>query len=305
MREVTCRQCGRSVPMNDSVEREGSTYCATCAEEQKSRPDVSWIGARPGVDPTICAWCRRDNGSTPLPNDGVAPVCDACNERHLHHPFPGWIFLFLVLAFGLAAGAMVVNARFYGAWIGFRAAQRDFGAGRFEQAASRIVAAAARVPESTDLAEASTLFQGFSLVFLDRSAEAVPLLRQWVTSHAEDTAVGAFLLQAEIGAAYDARDYALMYEKAAEMRDRSPDANQSMLQLASAAACRYAETGDERFRREAETLVNQVRARAPAEEREATEEYIARILHRLSTREIIDKNEYDRRFPGQSGSASS
>ena len=266
---------------------------------------MSWIGARPGVDPTVCAWCRRDNGSTPLPNDGVAPVCDACNERHLHHPFPGWIFLFLVLAFALAAGAMVVNARFYGAWSGFRAARRDFAEGRFEQAASGIAAAAARVPESVELAEASWLFQGVFFVFQDRSAEAVPLLRRWVTVHAEDETIGQLLLQAEIGVAYDARDYALMYEKAADLRDSSPGVNQSVLQLASAAACRYAETGDERFRREAETLVSQVRARAPAEEREATEEYIARILHRLSTREIIDKDEYDRRFPRQSGSASS
>jgi hypothetical protein len=161
------------------------------------------------------------------------------------------------------------------------------------------------VPESKDLAEASVLFQGISFVFQDRSAEAVPLLRRWMTSHAEDAAIGVLLLEAELGAAYDARDYALMYEKAVDLRDRSPGVNRSVLQLASAAACRYAETGDERFRREAETLVGQVRERATAEEREANEEYIARILHRLSTREIIDKDEYDRRFPRPSGSASS
>ena len=116
MREVTCSQCGRSVPMNDSMVYDDRVFCMTCAEVRGKEPEVTWKDARRGVDPTVCAWCRRDNGSTPLPTDGVAPVCPDCHERQLRHPFPRWVRIFLFLVIALAAGGMVLNARFYRAW---------------------------------------------------------------------------------------------------------------------------------------------------------------------------------------------
>lgn len=303
MREVTCSRCGRSVPMNDSTIHEEQTYCAACAGELKEQPEVSWVGARQGVDPTVCAWCGRDNGSSPLPSDGVAPLCSDCHERHLRHPFPLWVQLFLVVVLAAAAGGMVANARFFRAWTGIRQANREMALGLFESGAKRMATAAAQVPESQDLAAVSQLYRGVSLLQLDRSAEAAPLLRQWASQHPDDEGILRFALMAESNAAFEARQYELMHRKATELRNRAPDEDWYTLSAASAAACRYAEAGEERYRREAEELIRTVRGRAPAAQSGEFEEYIERIQYRLDSRQIVDRDEYYRRFPARRRSA--
>jgi len=297
VREVTCSRCGRSVPMNDSTIHEEQTYCAACAGELKEQPEVSWVGTRQGVDPTICAWCGRDNGSSPLPSDGVAPACSDCHGRHLRYPLPLWVQLFLVVALAAAAGGMVANARFFRAWTGIRQANREMGLGLFERGATLIAAAAAQVPESQDLEALSQLYRGMSLLQLDRSAEAAPLLRQWAGQHPDDEGILRFALMAESIAAFEAGQYELMHRKAAELRSRAPDNDLFTLSAASAAACRYASSGVQRYRLEAEELIRTVRGRAPAAQSSELEEYIERIQYRLDSRQIIDGNEYYRRFP--------
>ena len=297
MREVTCSRCGRSVPMNDSTIHEEQTYCAACAGELKEQPEVSWVGARQGVDPTVCGWCGRDNGSSPLPSDGVAPVCSDCHERHLRYPFPLWVQLFLVVALAAAAGGMVANARFFRAWTGIRQANREMGLGLFESGATRLAAAAAQVPESKDLAALAQLYRGMSLLQLDRSVEAVPLLREWIKQHPDDENILRFALIAESNAAFDARQYERMYQKAVELRARAPDEDWLLLRVASAAACQYAETGEERYRRETEELIRMVQGRVPPAQSGEVEEFAERIRHRLDSRQIIDRDEYYRRFP--------
>jgi hypothetical protein len=240
------------VPTNDSTIHEEQTYCAACAGELQEQPEVSWAGARQGVDPTVCGWCGRDNGSSPLPSDGVAPTCSDCRQQHLRHSFPLWVQLFLVVALAAAAGGMVANARFFRSWTGIRKANRQMGLGRFESGASLMAAAAAQVPESKDLAALSRLYQGMSLLQLDRSAEAVPLLREWTKQHPDDENILSFALIAESNAAFDARQYEQMYQKAVELRARAPDEDWLLLRVASAAACQYAQTGEERYRRETE-----------------------------------------------------
>jgi hypothetical protein len=283
--------------MNDSTIHEEQTYCAACAGELKEQPEVSWVGARQGVDPTVCGWCGRDNGSSPLPSDGVAPVCSDCHERHLRYPLPLWVQLFLVVALAAAAGGMVANARFFRAWTGIRQANREMGLGLFESGATLVAAAAAQVPESQDLEALSRFYGGMSLVMQNRSAEAAPLLRQLARERPDDDGTLQLALIAESNAAFEAHQYELMYQKATELRAGAPDEDWILLRLASAVACRYAETGVERFRREAEVLIRTVRGRVPAAQSGELEESIGRILYRLDSRQIIDRDEYYRRFP--------
>ena len=68
-------------------------------------------------------------------------------------------------------------------------------------------------------------------------------------------------------------------------------------ELASALACKYAVTADVSFRDRAVQALEESRSLSKTpEEQKAFKEYSERINHRLTTREIIDKREYDRRF---------
>ena len=64
--------------------------------------------------------------------------------------------------------------------------------------------------------------------------------------------------------------------------------------VASAIACKYAVSGDEKLKAEATDLL--AKARALPHEEASFKEYEERILHRLNTREVIDRKEYNRRY---------
>ena len=297
MQEVSCARCGRSVPINASIVHEEKSYCDTCAEELKGQPDVDWKGAHPGVDPTICAWCGKDNHRHPFPTDGVAPVCPDCHAKQIKRPLPTWVKLFLAAVALIAIGGFFVNARFFQAWMGFRTASRIFAAGDYAGAASGMAAAGKLVPESTDLADVAGLYQGVSFYMADRSADALPLLQQWVHTHPDDDEVGRLALQAEVGAAFDSHRYQDMYAASVKARNKYPSDSTLALQVASAAACVYADTGERRYDKEARDLVSAVRGSVSQADSAGAEEYITRVLYRLDSREIIDSDEYYRRFP--------
>jgi hypothetical protein len=71
--------------------------------------------------------------------------------------------------------------------------------------------------------------------------------------------------------------------------------------MASALACKYAVTGDPAFRKQSEdTLAKaELLAQRSSEEKSAFEPLAERIRYRLATREILDTDEYNRRFGKQ------
>jgi tetratricopeptide (TPR) repeat protein len=303
MQEVSCSRCGRSVPTNESVVHEAQSYCGTCAEELKNQPGLDWAGAHPGVDPTVCAWCGKDNCRHAFSTDGVAPVCPDCHARQVKRPLPTWVKLFLAAVVVIAVGGFAANARFFQAWMDYRACGPALASGDYARAASTMAAAARLVPESTDLVEVAGLYQAISFLAANRSTEALPLFQQWARNHPEDDSVAGLALQAELGAAFDNRRYQDMYAASVKLRDRNPRDYTPMLGVASAAACLYAETGETHYHQEAQGIIAVVRGGVSPSDSADAEEYIARILYRLESRQIIDQAEYYRRFPVRERSA--
>ncbi len=68
--------------------------------------------------------------------------------------------------------------------------------------------------------------------------------------------------------------------------------------LSSALACKYAATGDLKYRQQSEEMMETSRQKAGSDPdaQKSFTEYAERIRHRLDTRQIISKTEYDRRF---------
>jgi len=196
----------------------------------------------------------------------------------------------------IAAGSFVLNQRFFSAYAAMVRAGREMRAGRFDQAVTQLDAAAAKVPADADLRTEILFVKAIGFMQEDRSAEALPLLRAYVKTSPEDVNARKILLQAEVAAAFEARDYETFLQKTLEVAGQNPSEPTAVAGVASAYACKYAVQGDEEFARQARERLEAARKLAPPSDPDF-EEYSQRIQFRLATREIISRAEFHRRFP--------
>ncbi|HWB00114.1 MAG TPA: hypothetical protein VG713_16585, partial [Pirellulales bacterium] len=122
-----------------------------------------------------------------------------------------------------------------------------------------------------------------------------PLLEQAAQVAPDDPMLRSTLLQAQIGAAFDAKNYQTMVEHAERLFATNPTNDDMKFMLASAEACVYASTGDKAALRKAIDLLPKpadIDAYKPEQRK-----YFNRIEHRLLTHEIINRAEFERRFP--------
>jgi hypothetical protein len=103
------------------------------------------------------------------------------------------------------------------------------------------------------------------------------------------------ILHAESGIAFDAKDYDEFLAVAQRYEHRIPDHYMGKAMLASAWACKHAETGELVFRVQSLDCLDQARTMAKGDPEFA--EYEQRILHRIHSRDIIKAEEFHRRFP--------
>ncbi len=130
----------------------------------------------------------------------------------------------------------------------------------------------------------------------NRSAEAAKLLREAAVLLPElpDLAEGVEIMEAS--AAFEQKDYEGFIKASEKIWNEKHD-SASAAMLASAIACRYATGGVAAERKSAEEMLNTAGQLATTdEEREALAEYTPRIRHRLDSREIIDRKEFNRRY---------
>jgi hypothetical protein len=98
--------------------------------------------------------------------------------------------------------------------------------------------------------------------------------------------------------AFQKKDYTRFLQIAEGAAQRRPESPSALALLASALSAQYAATGDTKYKAQAEDALQKagsVSTRDPMA-KALHEEYAPRIRHRLETREIIDRTEYDRRF---------
>ncbi len=248
------------------------------------------------TDPTVCHWCGSDHGDAEYGLIGGVGTCPACEQRMRNFPFPTWVkasFALLTLAafVSFAANFRYLQAVFDGAE-GERAAQRqDFG-----RAADLLEPASQQVPDYKPYAFTAAMCRGLALMSADQSAQAVPYFEKCLAFAPEEPSLQQFLLEAEIGAAFDDKDYDRALAKSNELHQLLPEEPRVVAQLASAHAAKYAISGTEDHRRRAKELLTKVE-QLPGFDAEQMQDYADRIRHRLETREILTVEEYRRRFP--------
>ncbi|MBI4606515.1 MAG: hypothetical protein HY721_31505 [Planctomycetes bacterium] len=289
MKEIVCAGCGKAAPMGQMLAGGGKAFCDECAPQAGATDKL--------LDPTVCARCGKDEGSRELERVAGIPVCPDCEAALRDYPFPVWVKGAFVVVVVLAVFSFLWNWRFLKGYLEMLGAARAAEVGDLVEAEELMASASSRVPESDDLATSAALYRGLRLLREDKCSEAVPVLRGLLGKGPDEASLTQFLLHAEAGAAFEAKDYDGFLNKSMDLLALDPRSPTAIGQVASAYACKYAATGDEKLKTTAEKYLDQARqAAGPGDAH--FQEYEERILHRLKTREIISKKEYDGRFRG-------
>jgi hypothetical protein len=105
-------------------------------------------------------------------------------------------------------------------------------------------------------------------------------------------------LNYEGSAAFERKDYDGFLKISEEAWKQHPSSAEYAGMVASALACKYAITGEPDYRSRSEQMLDTARrlAQSSAAASAQEKEFEARTPYRLQSRQIIDRDEYNRRF---------
>ena len=299
MQNVTCEKCEGQFPFNDTLKVRGSVLCKACAESVFAEEKILANEVKRQIDPTICVGCGLDNGDAELSKLGQFPVCQACETTFKNRPFPGWVKAALVGMVILVVSMMVWNWRFVRAYYELKCSVAALNIGDLERGATHFISMARLIPESAGIQTYSAFYEGMLLLNQDKSAEALERLQSCKGRIAEESYLDELILNAQVGVAFDQADYDEFLRLALQLEATHQDDPVYAGQLASAYACKYADTKEEQFKVSSLAALDRARTMASAkpEFQASFAEYEQRILHRLHTKEIISRAEFYKRYP--------
>jgi hypothetical protein len=211
-----------------------------------------------------------------------------------NRPYPTWVKLF----FGAVAFSVLFscawNWRFLQGRFNIKAAFAAAGRGQLETAADRMATAAAEVPESAELREFAAYFEGIDRLNKNQCEKAEACFAKCSRLDKEWN-IATLRQHAAIGAAFDRKDYWQFLKLSEQYAEEHRQDAVAVAQVASALACLYAVEGVEDWRAKAEAKLDE--AKALGGDMLTESRYEERIRYRLKTREIIDSEEYAKRFP--------
>lgn len=131
-----------------------------------------------------------------------------------------------------------------------------------------------------------------------KAAEADALMHQAAAEYPEMKALSGILPYFDAGAAFERKDYDQFVAFSELLMKEQPNSPETAGEAASAYACKFAVTGDPAWKQKAEDMLeraHQLSKKSP-DDMKSYEEYAERTRYRLTSRVIIDKPEYDKRF---------
>ncbi len=154
MKQLTCQECNRTLPMNDLLVVRGHLVCKTCLEDflyDKFPDGIPQGVALRQFDPTVCAKCGRDGGATEFPTVARIPLCDTCIQKHRKYPVPAWVKTFLLVLVLLGGIEFARNWRLLEAYFEMSASLKAYVAGDMSRADQLMARAADHLPEYPEL----------------------------------------------------------------------------------------------------------------------------------------------------------
>jgi hypothetical protein len=295
MQKAQCGLCGKTVPLNDSITVMGQPVCVTCAEREfEENPEYGGGDITANIDPTVCAKCGKDGGLSVLEKVMEYPVCPECALTVKNYPFPRWIKLSALGLAALVVLSFVLNIRFIQANSEIEGFFAALDVGDYQQASLLSESAAARVPEIADFRYLN--HYSTALVLLDEGnpRQALDHLEKCRLVLPQEYMVEDIIRNTRLGMAFDEADYDKFLALAREDYDAHPNNRNNILVMASAFAAKYAETGNDAFKKNSSAMLEKYRGISGEED---LDDYENRILHRLYTREILSSEDFASRYP--------
>ncbi len=295
MRECTCKHCTKTVPLNESFTVFGEQLCLACTEIQiNANPEMPADAVQQNMDLTVCAKCGQDGGSLDLDQIMGYPICMSCAPNFGNLPFPLWIKLGALALAVLVVLSLGLNSRFIRANFELEQYYEALGSGDYQAAALLSESAARHVPEVVDLQYLSYYGAGLAYLKDDKPREALENLNKCRDYLPPNFEVEKLTKNAMRNIAFDEHDYDEFLRLAEEDYENDPKDMWNISSLASALACKFAETGIEGFRSRSERALEKLQSNDKTDEQV---EYEMRMRHRLHTREIISPQEFTERYP--------
>lgn len=295
MKFVTCGICrNEKTPANSSVLVDDVVLCENCLKQNfPTDADLNGKSLVREFDPTICTQCSGDFGEVPLKRVGSYPMCDWCKQKLEARIFPNWVKAFLAGVAILVVLSLALNWRFIEAYYQIQKVSTVLEYGSDKDVVDIYSKISENVPEISDFAQVASYHKGRMLLAEDKSAEALEVFKS-CQNLPEEYGVSALSVQAEIGIYYGEKNYAGFVD--ASTRYLSYDTSSvALAQVASAYACVYAQQEADSAKVKAMQYLQRAMNAQDTTRFFAT--YVNRIEHRLATREIIDSDTFNARFP--------
>lgn len=297
MKLTQCTICNKTdVPLNESIGIDHKTYCADCFNT--SFPDKEELKGKlieQEADPTICASCGQDFGDTILKKISRYPICDPCSVAINNRAFPGWVKLFLAALLLIVLFSFYWNWRFYAAFNNIKASNLAFQQANYAEAASLMQSASKKIPEVPDVDAFASYFSGIALLKEDKPVEALAEFNKCKDVMPGEANLKNLILQAEMGTGFETKNYTQFLAASRELLQEDTTSAMLLASVASAYACIYADKGVDSVKTLALDYLQ--KARATGDTSADARNYFMRIEHRIFTREIVEKEEFDKKYP--------
>lgn len=278
MKQSVCWRCLKLFPVEEMVVTAGRSLCGPCSKADAVARES---------EPVCCSVCQKQLPPGSKGQSGNASICDSCKATQWERTFPLWVKGMFAVLLTLAVLSYVFNYRFLVGYIESLRANRAWRDGKTEVAASLMESATKYVPESTDIDLKASLYRGVQFLGEGHPVEAVRLFRKYQEHYPEDQGINSLLLKAEANLAFQQKDYDTMLARYQTLFERDPSNPNIAAQVCSAFACKYAVTGEERFKQEANKYLERAKALDP----KVFAAFEKLIYYRLTTRKIFPSEE--------------
>ncbi len=297
MKRITCQDCGREFRLSETYKMGDKICCMECLDKallnKKDSKDKNAFTQQ--MDTTVCFNCGYDNGQNELSLISGLPVCNKCGDFFRNRPFPKWIKLSFFIVVGLVIFSFAFNFRFIKSFYYIKQASSAMRRGNLEKTIEYAKSASNLVPEDEFMKMEVSYFEGLSYFGQEKWKDAIEAFNKCSGLLAAGYNIEELILNANIGLSFDNKEYDSFLRYALELQNKYPQESLYYAGVASAYACKFAVTSDNQFKDK--TLEYLKKSKELSSDEATYREYEQRILYRLSTREIIDKKEFDKKFP--------
>jgi len=297
MKHTKCDHCKKdALPMNDSIQIDGSVYCNDCFELLFSKKD-SLKGKKvvTVLDPTVCSNCNLDFNDVELNKITRYPVCKDCETKIKNRTFPFWVKAFM-------SGLMVVvilgfmwNWKYYHAYKNIKMANEYFQRADYSNAYKFMNSASEEVVEVDYLRTMTSFFKGIDLLRNDKSAEALVEFDKCKGKVESDYPLKSLIIQAQVGICFDKHDYTGFLKASNENLALDTTQAMSWSGVASAYACLYSQTGNETLKQQANKYLD--RAKSIDGTSKELKDYNNMIEYRIYSKQILRRDDFIKQFP--------